>query len=125
MTNNMQILAGLGSALATDVVWKNTPGANAFRLGMLAATSPEPNKPEKSPLAFIEHYHWGLLLLIMARRAGKYKSFLDGMGTGLIVAEPMSEHPFGIGKTEQEVQGNVAFGTLLSSILAMDLLRGK
>jgi hypothetical protein len=82
----------------------------------LEATSPT-GEVQKSPLAFIEHYHWGLASMISARCVGKYAPLLDGFGAGMIASELAGDHPFGLGKSKEETTGNVILGGILTGML--------
>lgn len=116
MNDSVKLFAGLGASLIANVAWNSWPGHEAFRLKALSLTSPT-GEVEKSPLAFIEHYHWGLASLIAGRYAGEYHALFDGFGLGMIASEAGSANPFGYGKTEWEVKGNVVLGCLLTGLL--------
>lgn len=106
-------LIGLGGSIVTNVLWKAWPEHENFKKTLYKLTSPE--DLEKSPLAFLEHYHWGLASLCGG--VAFHNLALDGFGVGMIASEALGEQPFGIGKTEYEIKGNVATGTILSGIL--------
>jgi hypothetical protein len=107
---------GIGASILVNVAWGSWPGSKAFKLKALAATSPT-GEPQKSPLAFIEHYHWGLASMILARYAGEYSALLDGFGIGMVASELAGDHPFGIGKSREEVTGNAILGSMLVGTL--------
>ena len=110
-------------------IWTSWPQHTQFRAKLLSLTSPT-EEPEKSPLAFIEHYHLGLAALIPARMAAtptKYPGISPedapiffGVGASLIASEIMGENPFGAGKTPLETAGNIALaGMLLGWLLGV------
>jgi hypothetical protein len=121
MSERIKLLGGLGASVLANVVWVTWPEHEAFRLKVLKATSLA--EPEKSPLAFVEHYHWGLASLVLARYAGRYGGFLDGFGVGMVAIEASSDKPFGVGKTAWEVRGNLILGSLLSGFLIVSLAK--
>ena len=93
---------GAASAIAVAAVWESWPGKTAFTVKAVI---------EKSPLAFIEHYHYGLALLAVK------KSLATGAGLIFIASEFLQNNPFGIGKSDWEVKGNLTLTTFLSSLL--------
>lgn len=113
-------LAGLGGSIVASVLWKLWPSSSAFKLGLYKMTSLE--DPEKSPLAFMEHYHYGLASLTAGRVYARHAPILDGFGVGLIITEALGDHPFGIGKSEYEVKGNITVASILSGILLASMV---
>jgi hypothetical protein len=120
MDEKVKLLLGAGAAALANGAWNSWPGHEAFKLAALKATSLT-GEPQKSPLAFVEHYHYGLASLIGARYAGKYAPFLDGFGIGMIGVEAGGKNPFGIGKTKAEVSGNVTLSCFLTGLLLVSL----
>lgn len=120
-----------GTALAATAIgcWISWPQHTQFRAKLLSLTSPT-EEPEKSPLAFIEHYHFGLASLILAKMAKNFKYFgiseedapiFLGIGASLIASELIEGNPFGVDKTPQETAGNVALtGMLLGWLLGIE-----
>lgn len=108
MNTEEQFLLGLGASVATCVLWKAWPNSEQFKLTLYKMTSIE--EPEKSPLAFIEHWHWGLASLIVGQLTKS--NVANGFGVGMIASELFGEHPFGIGKTEYEIKGNITLGVI-------------
>ena len=105
-------MVGVASAIATDVAWRLYPDNAKFKLKLTE---------EKSPLAFLEHYHYGLVSLSIGRCWKQYSSFFDGFGGIMMMLEAFQTQPFGIGKTSWEKKGNVQttsflIGVLLASI---------
>jgi len=94
--------AGVSSAIVLLKLWDNWEGHADFKA-----------KLEQSPLAFIEHYHWGLASLIVGG------PFFNGVGAVLAGSEFFGENPFGIGKSEGEVRGNLFLTFLLAGIFAV------
>jgi hypothetical protein len=109
-------LGGFSAGLLIDSAWRSWPGHEAFRVRILGATSPT-GEPEKSPLAFVEHYHYGLASLLLARRVKPASPILGGFGAAMFASELSSPNPFGIGKSGWEVAGNVALSSLLLTFL--------
>ena len=99
-------MVGAASAVIANTVWESWPGKSAF-----AAKAVE----EKSPLAFVEHYHLGMALLAVR------KALATGAGLMLVGSELTQNNPFGIGKSEWEVKGNLTLTMILSSILLIRL----
>jgi hypothetical protein len=120
MDEKVKLLLGAGAAALANVAWNSWPGHEAFKLAALKATSLT-GEPQKSPLAFIEHYHYGLASIIAARYAGKYAPLLDGFGAGMIGIEAGGENPFGIGKTKTEISGNITLSSFLTGLLLISL----
>ena len=111
---------GLGGSILANILWKAWPEHENFKKAVYKLTSPE--DLEKSPLAFLEHYHWGLASLCGGVAFNNLS--LDGFGVGMVASEAVGNQPFGIGKSEYEVKGNIAVGTVLSGIL-LSLLGNK
>jgi len=126
MTNWLKIIAGAGIAMGAMAAWNAWPKHTEFRAKALTLTSLT-GEPEKSPLAFIEHYHLGLLGLTFGRMAStptKYYGISPedapifyGLGAALVASELTGTNPFGIGKTPYETAGNVALGLALLGLL--------
>ena len=107
MENSTKALIGVGASAVVAGAWELYPNKQAYRLAIT-----------KSPLAFVEHYHWGLASIIVARYTKKYQYYLDGLGVGLIASEAVHPQPFGIiGKTVPELIGNLCLTTVLGVIL--------
>jgi len=102
--------------LILNAAWNSMPGKEAFKLRILRLTSPT-GEPQKSPLAFVEHYHWGLASMIAGNLARRHKPFFDGFGLQMVIAEAMCPTPFGYGKSEWEVRGNITLASLLTGTL--------
>lgn len=115
MDKQDQLLVGLGGSVATCLLWSAWPNSQQFKLQLYKLTDPE--DPAKSPLAFLEHYHWGLASLIVGQFAGKHANLANGFGVGMIGSEFFGDHPFGVGKTEYEVKGNITTGAVLLGTL--------
>ena len=113
-----RFLIGLAGALGAVVVWELIPGHEQFALQQ-GSRIPATAEPEKSPLAFLEHYHLGMASLIAGKAVPKYSPYMYGFGAGMISSEFFQDHPFGIGKTSQEMKGNLATAIVLWSILAI------
>lgn len=113
-----RFLIGAGAAAGTSIIWDRIPGHEAFVVTVKSMTSPT-GEPEKSPLAFLEHYHYGMASILAGRMLPEYAPYLYGFGAGLIGSEIFQDHPFGIGKTPQEERGNLAMAILLGSLLVM------
>ena len=113
---------GTTVAVTAMGMWVAWPQHTQFKAKMLSLTSPT-EEPEKSPLAFVEHYHLGLMALLPARMAStptKYPfispddaPIFFGLGASLIASELIGENPFGTGKTPQEIAGNLALAGML------------
>lgn len=107
MKNVGKLAVGAGLSATASYVWTLIPNNNTFALA-------------SNPLAFIEHYHWGLVSLIVAKkvkRAKKYAPYLNGFGVGMVVIEGASPQPFAIGKPVEQVLPSVALGAGLLWIL--------
>jgi len=111
-----KFLLGVGGAAGACITWNLIPGHEQFRLSVLEATSAD--GLETSPLAFIEHYHFGLASIIAGRLSSKkYSPYLYGFGAGMVGSELFQENPFGIGKSPEEMRGNVALAILLGALI--------
>jgi len=111
---------GIGAitSIALNYAWLSWPESRKFKLELLRLTTPVEGEPEKSPLAFLEHYHFGLLSIIIGKIINsKLSPYLYGFGSGLIFSEVLGDHPFGIGKSEYEVRGNIILGSILFGLL--------
>lgn len=96
---------GAGLSATASYVWTLVPGNNTFAY---------------NPLAFIEHYHWGLASMVAAKRlkrAKPYKSYLNGFGVGMVVIEAASPQPFAIGKPVEQFVPSVLLGAGLVLLL--------
>lgn len=111
--NEAEALAGAGLAVASDLIWSSWPSHEAFKKSLMMVTTLVEGEPTKSPLAFVEHYHFGLASLLLARQLGS--AFLKGLGLYLIASEALQKQPFGVGKSDWEVGGNL----LLTGLLGM------
>lgn len=103
MKNAGKFVVGVGLSASASYVWTLIPNNTTFALA-------------SNPLAFIEHYHWGLVSMIVAKkvkRAKKYASYLNGFGVGMIVIEGASPQPFAIGKPVEQVLPSVVLGSAL------------
>ena len=106
MPDTKKIFVGLGASAVASVAWEVMPTSNQYKLALA-----------ESPLAFLEHYHFGIASLIVARHTKKATPYLDGFGAGLIVAESAQTNPFGIGKPT--FGASTALGIVLTAILAL------
>ena len=118
-----KLLAGFGAGALTNAAWFAWPGHTQFRLSLVKATALEDQ--QKSPLAFLEHYHFGLAALAAGRAAGKYSPYLDGFGAAMIASELFQQNPFGAGKSEWELKGNFLVGMGLGLLLGWQVLKAK
>ncbi len=107
MPETGKMLIGLGASAALAFAWEQYPGKNTFKLA------------ETNPLAALEHYHAGLLSMIIARHTKKYAPYLDGIGAGLIVSEAGQAEPFGW--NHPTFGAGTIIGLSLMSILALSL----
>ena len=106
-SDTRNFVIGVGSSLGATVVWELLPVHTQYKLAQLAG----------NPLAFVEHYHFGLASLILAKHTKGAKPYLVGLGAGLIVAEATQENPFAIGKPT--FGASTALGIALTAILAL------
>jgi hypothetical protein len=118
MDEKGKALAGVVTAAIACAGWQLYPNHEAFKLKLQKLTSLT-EEPEKSPLAFLEHYHYGLTSLIIGRLLKQYSAFLDGFGLVMILSELTHAKPFGIGKTPTETIGNLGLSGVLTSLLLM------
>jgi hypothetical protein len=107
-----------------DNYWWQSDGPtgsyNNITEGFPAAEVTELPPEGKNVLSFLEHDHFGLAAIIAGRAAPpKYSPYLYGLGAGLIASEFTQDHPFGIGKSAYEEQGNLAMLILLGSLLVI------
>jgi len=107
MKNTAKMLVGLAGATGVAYAWERYPGKDAFKLA------------ETNPLAFLEHYHWGIISMIVARQTPKYAPILDGFGAGLIISEAGQAEPFGW--NHPTFGASTVTGIILSAILALSL----
>lgn len=122
MSDTIKILSSIaGTSILSNSIWDAIPGSKAFATKVLSQTSPT-GEPQKSPLAFIEHHHWDMGLLLISdkinniTRADK-KIIIDGMGIGFILSEVLQDKPFGLNKTEGEMRGNILLTMALGGAL--------
>lgn len=106
MPTTNKFLIGLGASAVTSMVWQAVPTSDQYKLALT-----------QSPLAFIEHYHFGLAILIAGRSFKRATPYFNGFGAGLIVAECAQSNPFGVGKPT--FGSSVALGIALTAILAL------
>lgn len=110
MKDQTKFAVGTGVGVAADVAWRCWPEHTQFYMKL---------QEEKHPLAFVEHYHYALAAFIGGRLSKTYGKVFDGFGTIMVMTEAFQEQPFGIGKEEWQVEGNVLLSTLLGSVLAL------
>lgn len=109
MVEYKKVLAGVGASAVVSLVWEACPDKSQYRLAKLAG----------SPLAFLEHYHWGLASLIVGRYAKQHSPYFDGLGAGLIVLECGQADPFGVGKPT--FGASTALGIALGTVLLLSM----
>ena len=66
-------------------------------------------------LEMFEHYHWGLILLILMRTLISFNAIFlsfSGMGTSFILAEITQQHPFAL-KSNHQLSSTI-IGAILS-----------
>lgn len=98
---------GAGLSATASYVWTLIPGNTTFSLA-------------SNPVAFLEHYHWGLVSMVVARRAKfakPYKPYLNGFGLGMILIEAVGSQPFAIGKPPEQVVPATIIGLTLLALL--------
>lgn len=103
MKNVGKFAVGAGLSATASYVWTLIPNSDMFSLS-------------ENPLAFLEHYHWGLVSMNVAKHAKfaeHYKPYLNGFGVGMIAIEGLGSQPYGVGKVPWEVVGNITLGGLL------------
>ncbi len=105
MENTTKALIGVGASGVVAGAWELYPNKQAYKLAV-----------SKSPLAFIEHYHFGLASIIVAQYTKRYQYYLDGFGVGLIASEIVHTQPFGVGKSVPEMIGNLCLTVVLGAI---------
>jgi len=110
MSEGLQLNLGLAAGISSTWWWTLFPNWQIYA-----------QQAERSPLAFIEHYHYGLALLLAAPHSKKYSTFLNALGAGLIMSELFQDHPFGAGRAPEEVEANLG----LTSVLGGALLASK
>ena len=106
MDNSTKTIIGAGAATTVIVAWEFYPQKNIYRLD-----------PTTSPLAFLEHYHFGIGSLIVGRVVKKYRPYLYGFGGALIIAESLQSNAFGIGKPT--FGASTVLGLALTTVLAL------
>ena len=74
---------GLITAFVVDAVWRQ------YFYGLFTLNISD-------RLRIIEHYHWGLLAIIIYLITGV--AYALGLGAGLVIAESLQENPFAMGK---------------------------
>lgn len=107
MKNTAKFIMGVGLSASASLVWTQIPGNTTFALA-------------SNPLAFIEHYHWGLASMVVAKRmkrAKPYKAYLNGFGIGMVVIEAFSTQPYAIGKPLEQFYPSVVLGAGLIALL--------
>lgn len=107
MKNVAKVAMGVGLSATASYIWTMIPGNQTFALA-------------SNPLAFIEHYHWGLVSMIVAKRAKiakPYKPYLNGFGAGMVVIEAFSTQPYAIGKPPEQSVPSVFLGAGLVWLL--------
>ena len=112
MNDSSKYAVGSALAIASDVAWSLYPDSKMFKLSL---------EEEKSPLAFIEHYHFGLASLIFGRFTKKYGSYLDSFGSTMVMLEALQSNPFAIGKSEWEINGGMMLGSFLAGLLMISI----
>ena len=90
---------GALAGLALEGLWELYPGKHLFQV-------------EQNPLAFLEHYHWGMGF-ILADKALNLRGFGKGAGAVFILSEFLHANPFGIGKDPSLENGNVGTAMVL------------
>jgi hypothetical protein len=116
-----EFLIGAGIGIGMCKAWDVMPGHEQFAMSAKRMTSAT-GEPEKSPLAFLEHYHCGIASAILGKSMPKYAPYLYGFGAAMIGSELFQDHPFGIGKTPEEIRGNLAMVIMLGSLLGVSML---
>lgn len=77
---------------------------------------------DKGILRILEHYHWGLIFMVLYLLLGN--PVLLGLGAGLVIAEALQKHPFSLGSDhfpESTIIG-IALLIALSMILFTKML---
>lgn len=107
MKNAGKFAVGAGLSATASYVWTLVPANETFTLA-------------SNPLAFLEHYHVGLVSLIVAKkvkRAKKYAPYLNGFGVGTIIIEGVGANPFAVGKPLEQVFPSTILGAGLLWVL--------
>jgi len=104
MNQTEKMLVGVAGSAALSIAWDLYPQHNQFKLA-------------DNPLAVLEHYHVGLVTMIIARHTKKYAPYLDGLGAGLIASEAGQAEPFGW--NHPTFGASTIIGLTLASILAL------
>lgn len=106
----VKFVAGAGLSAVASYVWTLVPYNTTFKLASAY-----------NPLAFLEHYHWGLASMVVAKHvksAKPYKAYLDGFGVGMVAVEAVGANPFGAGKPPEQFIPSLAVGAgLLTALL--------
>jgi len=74
---------------------------------------------DRGKLRVLEHYHWGLLIMILSKTLEN--TFLLGLGVGLIISEELQKHPFGL-NSDHFKQSTILGITLLILLTLFSLL---
>ncbi len=101
------VLVGLLIGVALDYLWRKT-GVSKY----------------EGSLEVFEHYHWGLVLLILVETLTELNNvfpFLVGIATLFILAEVTQKHPFAI-KSDHQLSSTV-IGIILSILMILVLVR--
>jgi len=106
-SDTRNFILGVGSSIVATIVWELIPVHNQYKLAQLAG----------NPLAVAEHYHFGLVSLIIAPHAKGVKPYLVGVGGGLIASEATQENPFGVGKPT--FGASTTLGMFLTALLVL------
>jgi len=106
LKDSSRLFAGAAASIVLSTVWELFPNHMSY------AITP-------SPLAFVEHYHWGLASLVVAKHSAGEKQLFQGFGIGMIAIESASENPFGVGKPPEQVVPSIALGVALVWLLVL------
>lgn len=101
MKNLDKLAVGAGISATASYVWTLIPNNTTFTLA-------------SNPFAFLEHYHWGLVSMIVAKkvkRAKKYAPYLYGFGGGMVAIEALGSQPFAVGKPVEQLFPSVILGS--------------
>lgn len=93
---------GVGLGVVANILWRSWSGHTAFQVN-------------GSPLSFIEHHHIGTALIMTGNPVAV------GLGIEQIIEEALQPQPFGAGKTQEEVTGNVVLTSGLLGMAATDI----
>jgi len=66
--------------------------------------------------------NWEIYIKAYKKSPLAFKDFFQGLGAGLIITELFQDHPFGIGKTKWETQGNIGMTSILGGLLTLSRL---